>query len=191
MIYLKTYSYIGNVLSRLKELLIRNDFVFSVGSSFLLSLLIKSSMASFLIFLNKIVEENTTIACKNNRLPNVCNNITTKSLFFMLLWNTAKTKKVFGMQKMENEKRTAFYSEKSMRKNLIKSWLCKKICASFCEGDLQGEFLLMLKAEYTQMRVLFYISLRVRSSTLNLLPNSDCRYQLLYIKTLEANKWIT
>ena len=119
-----------------------------MGSSFLLSLLIKSSMASFLIFLNKIVEENTTIACKNNRLPNVCNNITTKSLFFMLLWNAAKTKKVFGMQKMENEKRIAFYSEKSMRKNLIKSWLCVCFFISVCASvhQLQIYFPILIAA---------------------------------------------
>ena len=46
---------------------------------------------------------------------------------------------------------------------------------------------MVMHAEYTQVRVLFYISLRVRSSTSTLLPNADYCYQLPYIKKFNVN----
>ena len=139
-----------------------------MGSSFLLSLLIKSSMASFLIFLNKIVEENTTIACKNNRLPNIRNNITTKSTFFMLLWNACEWwRRFFGMQKIVNKERIAFYSEKCMRKNLIKSWLWRQnthkcvcyfisVCASVHQLQIYFPILIAATNCFTSISSVFW-----------------------------------
>ena len=104
-----------------KVILFSQEFVFFQSSNQVID-----GFISF--FLNKIGEEkHKTIACKNNRLPNIRNNITTKSTFFMLLWNACEWwRRFFGMQKIVNKERIAFYSEKCMRKNLIKSWLCTR-----------------------------------------------------------------